>query len=65
MRGRVIFRRLPIYPPIVTVVLLGTDEPLGIFHDEMEVAASLAFEKLSRDWVEMLADQSPMPILTG
>ena len=29
-----------------TVVLLGTDETLGVFDDEMEVAAFLAFEKL-------------------
>ena len=59
------FRGLPIYPPTFTVVLLGTDEPLGVFDDEMEVAAFLAFEKLDRDRVEVLADRSPMAILTG
>ena len=59
------FRGLPVYPPTFTVVLLGTDEPLGVFDDEMEVAAFLAFEKLDRDRVEVLADRSPMSVLTG
>ena len=59
------FRGLPIYPPTFTVVLLGTDEPLGVFDDEMEVAAFLAFEKLDRARVEVLADRSPMATLTG
>ena len=59
------FRGLPVYPPTFTVVLLGTDEALGTFDDEMEVAAFLAFEKLSRDRVEVLADRSPMATLTG
>ena len=59
------FRGLPIYPPTFTVVLLGTDEPLGVFDDEMEVAAFLAFEKIGRDRVEVLADRSPMATLTG
>ena len=59
------FRGLPVYPATFTVVLLGTDEPLGVFDDEMEVAAFLAFEKLSRDRVEVLADRSPMATLTG
>ena len=59
------FRGLPIYPPTFTVVLLGTDETLGVFDDEMEVAAFLAFEKLDRDRVEVLADRSPMATLTG
>ena len=36
------FRGLPIYPPTYTVVLLDSDEPLGVFDDEMEVAAYLA-----------------------
>ena len=59
------FRGLPVYPPTFTVVLLGTDEPLGVFDDEMEVAAFLAFEKLGRDRVEVIADRSPMATLTG
>ena len=59
------FRGLPVYPATFTVVLLGTDEPLGVFDDEMEVAAFLAFEKLDRDRVEVLADRSPMATLTG
>ena len=59
------FRGLPVYPATFTVVLLGTDEPLGVFDDEMEVAAFLAFEKLDRDRVEVLADRPPMATLTG
>ena len=52
-------------PPDLHRGLLGTDEPLGVFDDEMEVAAFLAFEKLDRDRVEVLADRSPMATLTG
>ena len=39
------------------------DEPLGVFGDEMEVAAFLAFEKLARDRVEVLVDRSPLEAL--
>lgn len=59
------FRGLPIHSPTFTVVLLGTDKLLGVFDDEMEVAAFLAFEKLGRDGVEVLVDRSRMAILTG
>ncbi len=59
------FRGLPVYPPTFTVVLLDTDEPLGVFDDEMEVAAYLAFEKLARDEVEVLVDRSPLEVWTG
>ena len=47
------------------LVLLDADEPLGVFDDEMEVAAYLAFEKLDRDRVEVLVDRSPMDVWTG
>ena len=47
------------------MVLLGTDETLGVFDDEMEVAAFLAFEKLDRNRVEVLADRSPMATFDG
>ena len=59
------FRGLPIYPPTFTVVLLDTDELLGVFHDEMEVVAFLAFEKLTRNRAEVLVDRSPMEVWTG
>ena len=59
------FRGLPVYPPTFTVVLLDTDEPLGVFDDEMEVAAFLAFEKLTRDRVEVLVDRSPLEAMIG
>ena len=59
------FRGLPVYPPTFTVVLLDTDDPLGVFDDEMEVAAFLAFEKLSRDRVEVLVDCSPLEAVIG
>ena len=59
------FRRLPVYPPTFTVVLLDTDEPLGVFDDEMEVAAFLAFEKLARDRVEVIVDRSSIQTMTG
>ena len=47
------------------MVLLDTDEPLGVFDDEMEVAAFLAFEKLDRDRVEVLVDRSRMELFTA
>ncbi len=59
------FRGLPIYPPTFTVVPVDSDVPLGVFDDEMDVAAYLAFEKLTRDQVEVLVDRSPMQSMTG
>ena len=50
------FRGMPLYPPSFAVFLRGTDECLATFDDEMEVAGFLAFEKLSRDQVEIVAD---------
>ena len=59
------FRGWPVYPARFTVVLLETDEPLATFDDEMEVAAWLAFEKLSRDKVEVIVDRSLIHSMTG
>lgn len=59
------FRGLPIYPPTFTVVLIDSDVPLATFDDEMDVAAFLAFEKLSRDQVEVLVDRSPIAASVG
>ena len=47
---------MPVYPPSFAVFLRGADEPLTVLDDEMEVAAFLAFEKLGRDQVEIVAD---------
>ena len=58
--GSAYFRGMPLYPPSFAVFLRESDECLATFDDEMEVAAFLAFEKLSRDRVEIVADVSPM-----
>ena len=50
------FRGMPVYPPRYAVFLRGADEPLAVLDDEMEAAAWLAFEKLDRDQVEIVAD---------
>ena len=54
--GSAYFRGMPLYPPSFAVFLRESDECLATFDDEMEVAAFLAFEKLSRDRVEVVAD---------
>ena len=59
------FRGMPLYPPSYAVFLRGTDEPLATFDDEMEVAAWLAFEKLARDRVEVVADRPWLAALTA
>ena len=59
------FRGIPVYPPSFAVFLIGTDECLATFDDEMEVAAFLAFEKLDRDRVEIVKDASPMASYTS
>ena len=56
---------MPLYPVSYTVFLRGTDECLAVFDDEMEVAAWLAFRKLSRDQVEVVSDASPMSSFTA
>ena len=47
------------------MVLIETDEVMATFDDEMEVAAYLAFEKLSRDKVEVIVDRSPIQSIAG
>ena len=54
--GSAYFRGMPLYPPSFAVFLRGADEPLAVLDDEMEVAAWLAFEKLGRDQIEIVAD---------
>lgn len=59
------FRGWPVYPPRFTVVPIDTDEPVATFDDEMDVAAYLAFEKLTRDRVEVIVDRSPVQTMTA
>ena len=63
--GSAHFRGLPVYPPSFAVFLRETDECLATFDDEMEAVAWLAFEKLDRNAVEIVADVSPMARLAG
>ena len=58
-------RGMPVYPPSFTVFLIDTDEPLGTFDDEMEVAAFIAFENLAIGQVEIVRDASPLAALAG
>ncbi len=63
--GSAHFRGMPLYPPSYAVFLRGTDDCLATFDDEMEVAAWLAFEKLGRDRVEIVADRPWLAALTA
>ena len=54
--GSAHFRGMPVYPPRYAVFLRGADEPLAVLDDEMEVAAWLAFQRIDRDQVEIVAD---------
>ena len=59
------FRGIPIWDPSWTVIEIATGRDLGTYDSEMEVAACLAFAKLSRDEVEVIADASPMASFTA
>ena len=59
------FRGIPLWDPSWTVIAIATGEELGTYDSEMEVAACLAFAKLSRDEVEVIADVSPMATFTA
>ena len=63
--GSAHFRGMPLYPPSYAVFLRATEECLATFDDEMEVAAWLAFEKLTRDQVEVVADRPWLAALTA
>ena len=58
-------RGLPIYPPLLTVVEIATEENHGTFDSWEEVAMCLAFARLSIEEVEIISDQSPMTTCTG
>ena len=58
-------RGMPVYAPTITVYLRGTEKCLGVFDDEMEAAAWLAFEKLSAEGVEMVREASPLAAMAA
>lgn len=58
-------RGMPVYPPSFAVYLRETEECLGVFDDEMEAVAWLAFEKLSADRVEVVRDASPLAAMAA
>ena len=49
-------RTMPVHPPRFAVFLRGGDECLAVLDDEMDVAGFLAFAKLAREQVEVVAD---------
>ncbi len=59
------YRGIPVWDPTWTVVELATGREHGPFDSEADVALCLAFERLSRDEVEILSDVSPMALLTA
>ena len=59
------FRGMPVYPPSFAVYLRETEECLGVFDDEMEAVAWLAFERLSADRVEVVRDASPLAAMAA
>ena len=58
------FRGIPVYPTRYTVIELATGEDHGTFDSEAEVAACLAFAKLTLEQVEVLCDASVMSSYT-
>ena len=48
---------MPLYPPSFAVVEIETGACHGVFDDETDVALCLAFARLSRDQVEVIADE--------
>ena len=56
---------MPVYPPRFTVVELATGIEHGPLDSWEEVAMCLAFEKLSRDQVEVVVDEPLMASLTA
>ena len=59
------YRGIPVWDPTWTVIELATGREHGPFDSEADVALCLAFERLSRDEVEILSDVSPMALLTA
>ena len=59
------FRGIPVWDPSWTVIEIATGECHGTYDSEMDIAACLAFAKLSREEVEVIPDISPMATLTA
>ena len=59
------FRGIPIWDPSWTVIEIATGREHGPYDSEADVALCLAFTKLSRDEVEVIADVSPMATMTA
>ena len=59
------FRGIPVWDPTWTVIEIATGREHGPYSSEADVALCLAFEKLARDQVEVVADVSPMASLTA
>ena len=59
------YRGIPIWDPTWTVIEIATGRDLGTYDSEAEIALCLAFEKLSREQVEVLCDASPMSSYTA
>ncbi len=56
---------MPVYPPRFTIIELATGEEHGPWDSWEEVAMYLAFEKLSREEVEIIEDASVMATITA
>ncbi len=59
------FRGIPVWDPQYTVIELETGREHGPYDSEADVALCLAFEKLDRDRVEIVADTNPMGSMTS
>ena len=58
-------RGLPVSTPQHTVIVVATGRQLGTFENEAEVAACLAFSRLSADDVEIVIDTAVMASLSA
>ena len=56
---------MPVFPPRFTVVELATGAEHGPLDSWEEVAMCLAFERLSRDEIEVVEENSWMAALSG
>ena len=59
------YRGMPDLPARYTVIEIATGTDHGTWETPMEVAAALAFAKLSFDEVEILTDAAPMSAFAG
>ena len=59
------FRGIPVWDPSWTVIEIATGREHGPYDSEADVALCLAFARLARDEVEVVADISPMATITA